>query len=201
MLPGYHAMFVGLASGTLVLAFVALTYRVWFAPRSGILRIIWNAADAVAVYAALLGFVALVLSTVTGLGLRPMEAFLNSPITKNKILLAALATVCWGAFLAIRIRAGPRLWELGRFTAHYTYVMALAGFFFLISTNSIGGDIAGIPSGYEQIAEAFGYRTREAFYFPTTLNVLLWLAGIAALVAGIRAGRRRLARAAESEAP
>jgi hypothetical protein len=192
MNPGYHAMYVGLTTGTLVLAFLALTYRVWYAPRGRLGQAIWDAADAVALYAALLGFVTLVLAMLSGLALRPMEAFLSSPITKNKILLAMLATVCWGSFLAIRLKAGPRLWDLQRgFISHYAYVMALAGFLYLISTNSIGGEIAGIPSGYERIAEAVGYRTRHAFYFPTLLNVVLLLGGAAALVAGIMVRRRQ----------
>jgi hypothetical protein len=191
MNPGYHAMFVGLATGTLVLAFVALAYRVWFPrPRHVVLGTVWAAADAVALYAAIVGVAALAASAASGFGLRPLEALLNSPITKNKILLAALSLVAWCSYLAIRLKAGPKLWERP-FAGHYALVMALMGFLFLISTNSIGGDIAGIPSGYERIAQTLGFRTRHAFYFPTWINVLVLLLGLAALAAGIAARRRR----------
>lgn len=190
MNAGYHAMFVGLTTGTLVLAFVALTYHFWLRPKHPMARAAWIAAEPVALYAALLGTAVLFLAIGSGLMLRPMEAFLNSPITKNKILTSMITLVCWSAYLALRLRCGPTLWRRG-LSAHFAYVAALAGFLFLITTNSIGGDISGIPSGYEQIAQSFGFRTRHALYFPTAVNVLLWIVGVAALVGGVLIARRR----------
>lgn len=192
MNPGYHAMFVAFTTGTLVLAFLALTYRFWLRPRQPIAHAAWVAAEPVALYAALIGTVVLLMAIASGFALRPMEAFLNSPITKNKILTSYLTVVCWAAFLALRLRSGPSLWQRG-FSAHFAYVAALAGFVFLVTTNSIGGDISGIPSGYEQFAQSLGFRTRHALYFPTAVNVLLWLAGVSALVGGILIARRRSA--------
>jgi hypothetical protein len=187
---GYHAIFVGITTGMLVFAFIALAYRVWFSrPRGGAAQAAWDAADSVALYAALAGTAILALAIASGFVLRPLEAFLNSPITKNKILTAMLAIACWASFLAIRIKSGPMLWRQG-FTAHMAFIFAAAGFIFLVTTNSIGGDIAGIPSGYEQMAQAIGFRTRHATYFPTWINVVLWLVGIAALVGGIMTAKR-----------
>ena len=121
------------------------------------------------------------LCILTGWYLRPKEACLNSPISKNKILAAYLAFVFWISYLAIWLKAGGRIWDRG-FIGHYAYVMSLAGFVFLVVTNSIGGDLAGIPSGYERFASALGFRTRYAIYFPTHLNIALWLVGVAALL-------------------
>jgi hypothetical protein len=185
MVPGYHAIFVSLTTGMLVLSFVALSFRFWFRPQHPVARSAWEAADGIAFYAAIFGTLALLVATLTGFGLRPVEAFLTSPITKNKILTVALTIACWTAFLAIRGKGGPQVWNRG-FTAHFGYVAALAGSVFLMTTNSIGGDLGGIPSGYEKIAQALGFHTRYAFYVPTAMNVIFWIIGIAAVVLGVR---------------
>lgn len=192
MKAGYHAILVALTTGTLVLSFLALSYRVWIRPRKPGGGAVWCSTDVVALYSAVFGTVMLFLAAGSGLMLRPMEALLNSPITKNKILSTVLAFVCWSSFLVLRLKVGPRLWELRGLVRHYAYVMALAGLVFVITTNSIGGDLAGIPSGYEQIAQAIGFRTRFALYFPTAMNVLLWVVGVAALASvlwRVRIGR------------
>lgn len=192
MKAGYHAILVALTTGTLVLSFLALSYRVWIRPRKPGGGAVWGSTDVVAVYSAVFGTVMLLLAAGSGLMLRPMEALLNSPITKNKILCTVLALVCWSSFLVLRLKVGPRLWELPGLVRHYAYVMALAGLVFVITTNSIGGDLAGIPSGYEQIAQAVGFRTRFALYFPTAMNGLLWVIGVAALASVL--WRMRLSR-------
>ncbi len=181
MNAGYHAILVALTTGTLVLSFLAMSYRVWIRPRKPGGGAVWCSTDVVAVYSAVFGTVMLLLAAGSGLMLRPMEALLNSPITKNKILCTVLALVCWSSFLVLRLKVGPRLWELRGFVRHYAYVMALAGLVFVVTTNSIGGDLAGIPSGYEQIAQAVGFRTRFALYFPTAMNVLLCVIGVTTL--------------------
>ena len=181
MKPAYHAILVALTTGTLVLSFLAMSYRVWIRPRKPGGGAVWSSTDVVAVYSAVFGTVMLVLAAGSGFMLRPMEALLNSPITKNKILCTLLALVCWTSCLVLRLKVGPRLWELRGLVRHYAYVMALAGLVFVVTANSIGGDLAGIPSGYERIAQAVGFRTRFAMYFPTAMNVLLWVIGIAAI--------------------
>ena len=55
--------------------------------------------------------------------------------------------------------------------------MGLGGFAFLIFTASIGGDLAGKPSGFEQLARAV-VETRRTFGFPIGVSVLLILVGI-----------------------
>ncbi|MCH8212038.1 MAG: hypothetical protein IIB99_11800 [Planctomycetes bacterium] len=181
MNAGYHAILVALTTGTLVLSFLAMSYRFWIRPRKPGGGAVWSSTDVVAVYSAVFGTVMLLLAAGSGLMLRPLEALLNSPITKNKILCTVLALVCWSSFLVLRLKVGPRLWELRGLVRHYAYVMALAGLVFVVTASSIGGDLAGIPSGYEQIGQAVGFRTRFTLYFPTAMNVLLWVIGVAAL--------------------
>jgi hypothetical protein len=184
MRPAYHAVFVSLTTGTLVFSFLLLSFRFWFRPKGPTMSALWRASDAIALYSAMFGVLMLLLAFGTGILLRPLEALLNSPITKNKILMSVLGIISWWSFLAVRVRSGPALWVAPGFIAHFAYVSALAGLIFLLSTNSIGGDLAGIPSGYEELAKALGFRTRLALYFPTWVNIVLWIVGLAAVGLG-----------------
>jgi hypothetical protein len=200
MKPAYHAIFVSLATGMLVFSFVSLTYRVWLRPyrvwllpsRGRIANASWDAdaADLAAFFTAALGTVFMIVAMSTGLMARPLEALLNSPITKNKILVTILAIVCWLGYLLIRSKAGPTLWERRDIVSHAGYVFALAGALFLLTVNSIGGDLAGIPSGYEEFAKAIGFRTRHALYFPTWFNALIVLSGLGLVAVALKVRRR-----------
>jgi hypothetical protein len=187
ILPAYHSILVSLATGALILAFLAIAFRFWFNhERWDFTRTSGHAFGLVGFYAAMFGLVMLVLTFISGWFLRHPEALLNSPIAKNKILVAVLSIVCWTGFIVIRIKAGPDLWAKHDLRGHVAFVLALAGVMFLVTTNSIGGDIGGIPSGYEVVGKALGFQTRHALYFPTWFNVLIVLAGIAAVVGAFR---------------
>lgn len=187
IIPAYHAIVVSLASGTLVAAWLLLTFRFWFKPEHPMLVSLWKVSDRAGLYAAAFGTITLIAAFATGMLLWPIEATLASPIAKNKILMAALAVVSWVSFLAVRFKSGEDLWNTRGIIPHAAWMMSLSGLVFLLSTSSVGGDIAGIPSGYEEIAMAFGFQTRYAVYFPTWVNGLLWLVGIVVLLRGISA--------------
>jgi hypothetical protein len=191
MKSAYHSILVHLATGPLILTFIAATLRFWFRPRGGWLHTVWRACDPVAFYATLFGLLTIALTFLTGLLIRPLEAMLNSPITRNKILMSLLAMVCWYGWMALRLRLGQGIWNRGSFRGHFAYMLACAGTLFLISTNSVGGDLAGIPSGYEELAKAIGFQTRHTLYFPTFVNALLWCIGAAAVLAGVACRLRR----------
>lgn len=186
MNAGIHAIGVSLTTGTLVLAILALSFRFWIQPtrQDSVGSTIWKVSDNLALYSALFGTIILLFAIFSGFMLRPMDSFLFSPISKNKILTALLSFLCWLSFVGIRLRVGARLWNQKGFIAHFAYVMALLGFIFLITTNSIGGELGGIPSGYEQIAAFLGFRTRRTFYLPDWINIFSWIIGIASLGIG-----------------
>lgn len=185
-IPGaYHSILVSLATGSLVFAFLAIAYLFWLRPR-------WDSSEIVgmrlpiSLYVTIFGIVMLLLSFSSGWLLRSPEALLNSPITKNKIIVSVLAIVCWIGFAVLRLKAGPDLLNRRDFRGHFAFVLALAGTLFLITTNSIGGDVGGIPSGYEEIGKALGFQTRHALYFPTWFNVIIVLIGVAALIGAFK---------------
>ena len=186
MNSGIHAIGVSLTTGTLVLAILALSLRFWIQPnrQDSIGSMIWKVSDNLALYSALFGTIILLFAIISGLMLRPMDAFLYSPISKNKILTASLSFLCWLSFIRIRLKVGARLWDQKGFIAHYAFVMALLGLIFLVTTNSIGGELSGIPSGYEQIAAFLGFRTRRTFYLADWINIFSWIIGMASLGVG-----------------
>lgn len=181
----YHSILVSLATGSLVFAFLAISFLFWLRPR-------WDSSEIagmrlpITLYVTIFGIVMLLLTFGSGWMLRSPESLLNSPITKNKIIVAVLAIVCWIGFAALRLKAGAELLNKHDFRGHFAFVLALAGTLFLITTNSIGGDIGGIPSGYEEFGKALGFRTRHALYFPTWFNVILVLIGVAAVVVALK---------------
>ena len=183
MKAAYHSILVHLATGPLVMAVVVATFYVWFPVRGdGILAKFRQASDSVVLYSVLFGAMMMGLAFVTGFLLIPAEAVLNSPITKNKITLSAFAMVFWCTWLVLRYRSGRQLWSLRGYVGHYAYLMLVAGTMSLVAVNSIGGDIAGRPSGYEALAATLGFQTRKTLYFPTWMNVLLLATGILALI-------------------
>jgi hypothetical protein len=88
MKPAYHSILVHLTAGPLIVTFLAATFRLWLQPRAGIGLTIGRACDPIAFYSSLFGTAVVIMTFITGLLLRPMEAFLNSPISKNQIVLS-----------------------------------------------------------------------------------------------------------------
>ncbi len=186
----FHTIMVEMTTGMLVLATLAILVRIWVGIVAGDrYQRLGEYADSTALFGAAVGVPMIALAVITGFQQWPLEAFLNSVIARNKIFTAIVSLGFWAAFLAVRLAAGRRLWE-SKPLALYALVMGLGGFAYLIFTASIGGDLAGKPSGFEQLARAV-VETRRTFVFPVGVSVLLILAGIGLpLVAFIWSKRR-----------
>jgi hypothetical protein len=189
--PAYHAIVVSLASGLLVFAFLAITLRAFVLPGDHNLpaRLSLN-AETVALWAAAAGLAFFVLAMVLGFALRPLEAFMNSPISKNKILASVIAMSFWGSFLVIKGLCRECVWTEPVLKSAY-WLAAFGGVLFLLVVNSVGGSIAGIPSGFEQIVAALGIPTRQTYYLPIWGIWLLLIGSITVLAVGVVGGLRR----------
>lgn len=137
-----------------------------------------------------LGLVSIVISLLTGFFVWPSEAVLNSPLLKNKIFTGLLLALIFGTFLYLHRRHGEGLWEQAALRAYYS-ILGVGGYLLLVVTNSIGGDVAGNPSGFELLPRLIGVETRFTFYLPTWLNLILVLLGLAAAVLGVVSSRDR----------
>lgn len=183
MRPAYHSIIVSLVTGLFffALAAVALRLLLRFTGKDDSPLAIY--ADRAAIGAASLAVALTFVGIVSGFLLQPLEATLRSSLMKNKILSSFLIIAFWGAYLAVRLRRGADMWR-NPAMAIYAGMLAISGFTFGMVTNSIGGDVAGNSSGFENIIRLFGVETRSTFYLPTWLNLAIIGIGILALVIG-----------------
>lgn len=178
MKPAYHVIVVSLVTGLFFFAVLAVVVRALLQWRKMGDRPLATYADRAAVGAAVIAIVLTVIGIITGFLQWPLEATLRSSLMRNKILASFLVLAFWGMFLIVRLRRGADLWRSPVMTVYVT-LLALSGFAFGMITNSIGGDVAGNPSGFENIVEIFGVETRYTFYLPTWLNLAIIVGGIA----------------------
>ena len=180
----FHAITAGLSTGMLALALFAVLVKLYADARPQRNERLSTYADGAAIFGASVGVLFLLSALVTGFAQWPMEAYLYSPIAKNKIFTALVALMFWVGFLLLRWRAGDRLWRDRRLVALYLF-LALGGFAYIVFTNSIGGHIAGKPSGFERLVMAVGIETRRTFTLPEWLSGLLILLGLAGIGWGV----------------
>ena len=180
----FHAITVGLTTGMLALAFFAVLVKLYADARPQRNERLRTYADGAAIFGASVGLVFMLGALVTGFAQWPMEAYLHSPIVKNKIFTALGALIVWVGFLLLRWRAGEGLWRDRRLVALYV-LLAIGGFAYIVFTNSIGGHIAGKPSGFERLVMAIGIETRRTFTLPEWVSGLLILLGLAGIGWGL----------------
>ena len=180
----FHAITAGLSTGMLALAFFAVLVRLYRDARPQRSERLSTYADGTAIFGASVGVLFLLGALVTGFAQWPMEAYLHSPIAKNKIFTALVALMFWVGFLLLRWRAGDGLWRDRRLVALYLF-LALGGFAYIVFTNSIGGHLAGKPSGFERLVMAVGIETRRTFTLPEWVSGLLILLGLAGIGWGV----------------
>ncbi len=180
----FHAITVGLTTGMLALAFFAVLVKLYADARPQRNERLRTYADGAAIFGASVGLVFMLGALVTGFAQWPMEAYLHSPIVKNKIFTALVALIFWVGFLLLRWRAGEGLWRDRRLVALYV-LLAIGGFVYIVFTNSIGGHIAGKPSGFERLVMAIGIETRRTFTLPEWVSGLLILLGLAGIGWGL----------------
>ena len=177
MNPAFHTIVVHILTGTLLFGTAAAVAL--FALRfSGLARFRYlaPAADMAALFAIWVGTVVSAAAMVTGFAIHSLEASLNSPVIRNKISTGILLIVTYGIFLFLRHRIGSRIWN-NDLTAGFAAFLTVAGMHWNIVTNSIGGTVAGLPSGYENIVRFSGVETRFTYYLPSwTLLVILVVA-------------------------
>ncbi len=201
MPPAFHAMVVSLITGLFFFALLAVLFRVLLQWRNTDPRApLAVAADLGALWSAVIGTVLIAGAVITGFAIWAPSAAINSPVMRNKFLTMTLLLVTYLIFIGIRWYVGPALWRSRVLSGFYALV-AIAGFHWSMVTNSIGGDIAGIPSGYETIVRLSGVETRFTYYLPTWTLVTIAVLSIAMLVlAYTSAGRKEPAEDADTAA-
>ena len=201
MPPAFHAITTGLLNGLLFFALLAVIVRIILQwrdrdPRSALAV----AADQTALWAVVVGLLMSLAAIITGFTIWAPSAAINSPVMRNKLLAAALLLVTYVIFLGIRWMLGENLWRSKVVSAFYGMV-ALAGFHWSMVTSSIGGDIAGIPSGSETIVQLSGVETRFTYYLPTWTLIVIAVLSIAMLVVALTDRESAATSDARADAP
>ncbi len=201
MPPAFHAITTGLLNGLLFFALLAVIVRIVLQWRGGAPRSpLAVAADQTALWAVVVGVLMSLAAIITGFTIWAPSAAINSPVMRNKLLTAALMLVTYLIFLGIRWMLGESLWRSKVVSAFYG-VVALAGFHWSMVTSSIGGDIAGIPSGYETIVQLSGVETRFTYYLPTWTLIVIAVLSIAMLAIALTDRESAESRADRAEEP
>jgi len=111
----------------------------------------------------------------TGLLIWPSEAVINSPLGRNKLLMAAWMLAAWVVVALLRWRGGPGVWEQGG--RWPIVVMSLVGGVLLATTGTLGGYLLGSPSRFSDGLRALGWDVYHTYFAPT------WALSVAVVVA------------------
>lgn len=176
MPPAFHVIFVSLLTGLFFFAVLATVVRYLLSLRGADENSrLAVATDLGALWAAAIGTVFVVFAVVFGFTIWVPSAAINSPVIRNKVLTSVLLLATVIIYLVIRMRAGSGMWR-NRWLGLFQVLVAFAAFHWAMVTNSIGGEVAGIPSGYETIVRLSGVETRVTYYLPT------WALGVVVLL-------------------
>ena len=182
MNPAFHSIVVHVLTGAIsigaVMAVVLFALR--FSPLAR-LRHLSPALDLTALWSIWIGTVVSVAGMATGLAIHSVGASLNSPVLRNKTLAGLLLILTFALYLFLRHRYGAKLWN-NDLAAGGLAFLAVAGLHWNVVVNSIGGDVAGVPSGYETIVAWSGVDTRFTYYLPTWTLITIAVISVAMLV-------------------
>lgn len=183
MIPAYHIITNSLLTGATLLSvifFIALCLSKTSEKKNGFdLALLVSSATAVFFIFG---------SILTGAFLWNWEAVLNSPLLKNKLMIVSILTLNWTTFLILRLRFGASLWN-HRIFSIFSGFLIITGFLTNMMANSIGGEIAGNGSGFEQIVQLIGIETRFSYYLPNWVLAFFWGMIIVAIILG-NAGKK-----------
>ncbi|UCE80861.1 MAG: hypothetical protein JSV94_06915 [Methanobacteriota archaeon] len=138
-------------------------------------------AEATGFFAAIGGFVGLLLSSYTGMYAWPQETLLLSEEVRNKITLTIFAIVLWAMVLFIRMRFGRGLWTCPKMATVYT-VVAMAAMAITGACGSVGAHLTAGESLLDPVWEQLKITISEGFVLQPALAGVMALVGIAGLI-------------------
>ncbi len=125
----------------------------------------------------LLGVLAGAVAYVLGLLAWPYSALTASPLGRNHMLMATWTLAYWTMILVLAWRLGEQMW-LG---ASRWVMLGLAAFGVALLTiaGTLGGSLAGNPSGISDLVRLLGWEVYSTFYVP---NLTLWLLVVVSVI-------------------
>lgn len=177
----YHMMAVFFPIVLLQTAFLFILIRAFSA---GSLAMQLEKAIGPLVYLGVLGGA---VAYVLGLLSWPYSALTSSPLGRNHMLLASWTLAYWLVLSVAIWRLGSALWAS---SARWTMLgLSALGVVFVMITGTLGGSLAGEPSGVSDLVRLAGWEVYTTFYVPNWV-LIAYIAGAVILVAlGILGGR------------
>ena len=181
--PAFHSMQVHLLMGSLFVAgFSILATIVLKKIQPEFHEKFKGHIDATIWISVGLAAILIISSIITGFFSLPIMAMLNSSIIKNKIFISLLMMLIIFFSLGIRYFYRNREFLENRSLQRFSIGLVLFTFVLGVVASSIGGDITGRSSGFEQILLLLGIQTRWTFYLPNSLLLIVLGLGIIAVI-------------------
>lgn len=141
--------------------------------------------DPAVLVAAIGGLIFLGISILTGFAMEdwPVDRLLDSTLVQNKMILTAIITPAWGAFVALRLRRGPALWQ-DKFDTAVATGLVCVGWFGAAVIGCISGVLTSGHSIFDPIWEAVGVDLREPLALKLPWIAAAFAVGLAGIVLG-----------------
>ena len=124
-----------------------------------------------------LGVLAGAVAYVLGLLVWPYSALTASPLGRNHMLMATWTLGYWTVLCVLAWRLGEALWAGVR--RWIMFGLSAVGVGLLTITGTLGGSVAGNPSGISDLVRLLGWEVYTTFYVP---DVTLGLSVVASIV-------------------
>lgn len=135
-----------------------------------------------------LGLLSGIVAYVLGLLSWPYSALTASPLGRNHMLMASWMLGYWVVLSVLVWRIGPALWAGSR--RWMMLILSALGAGFLTLTGTLGGSLAGDPSGISDLVRQAGWDTYTTFYVPDAVLGLTAAAAAVLLGLGLWARKR-----------
>lgn len=167
----YHLLAVFFPIALWDAAFLFILIR---ALSSGALARRWEKSITPLIFLGVLGGVA---AYALGILVWPYSALTSSPLGRNHMLMATWTLAYWTVLCVLAWRLGEALWAgSGRWIM---LGLSAVGVGLLTITGTLGGSLAGNPSGISDVVRLLGWEVYTTLYVP---DLTLWLIGGSSLV-------------------
>ena len=195
-----HALTAELHAGFLTLAFICIMIvaacQIVVRLRNRMPKSFVNIAirirgymEAAGFVGAVLGVLGLLLSAWTGMYAWTLDALINDPVIRNKILLTAFATVMWAGVVFVRSRFGRGLWTCPAMATLYV-VLTFVSFGMVGTVGSMGAHLTQGGSALDPIWQIVGFRVDPIIELSTNAAALLAIVSVALLIVALAVARR-----------
>jgi len=195
-----HALTAELHAGFLTLAFVCIMIvagcQIVVRYRNRMPKSFVNIAirirgymEAAGFVGAVLGVLGLLLSAWTGMYAWTLDALIDDPVIRNKILLTAFATMFWAGVVFIRSRFGRGLWTCPAMATLYV-VLTFVSFGMVGTVGSMGAHLTQGGSALDPIWQIVGFQVTDILELSTNAAALLAIVSVALLVVALAIARK-----------